>query len=58
MTMLKVLKPFNTRIQRFSAGDDVPDGADVGPHTIENLAAGKFIAEPDKPSGKKSKPAE
>lgn len=41
--MTKVLKPFNTRLQRFAAGDDVPDDADLSPHTVVTLTDLGFL---------------
>ncbi len=53
--MTKVLKPFNTRVQRFAAGADVPTDADLSPHTLEGLTSQGFLEAPPKPA--KSKPA-
>lgn len=50
---LTVKKPFNSALQRFKAGDDIPDDANLFPHTAESLAAGGFIATP--PSAKPAK---
>lgn len=44
--MFKVLKPFNTRNRRISEGDTVTETDDLAPHSIESLAAGKFIEAP------------
>ncbi len=55
MTMLKVLKPFNTKIQRFAVGDEFAETADLSPHTVAGLTAGKFIAAPDKSVSTKAK---
>jgi hypothetical protein len=41
--MTKVLKPFNTRVQRFAAGADVPDDADLSPHTVAGLTERGFL---------------
>nr|WP_156941950.1 hypothetical protein [Mesorhizobium sp. LNHC220B00] len=54
--MIKVLKPFNTRVQRFAAGSEVADDADLSPHTVEGLTGQNFLEKPAKPA--KSKPAE
>nr|WMC97947.1 hypothetical protein RAR13_04320 [Aminobacter aminovorans] len=50
--MFKVLKPFNTRNRRIAAGDTVAETDDLAPHSIETLAAGKFIETP-KPEKRK-----
>jgi len=55
MTMLKVLKPFTTRLQRFKAGDEIAEGTDLSPHTVDSLTKGGVLPEPPKPA--KSKPA-
>jgi hypothetical protein len=55
--MSKVLKPFNTRLQRFKAGDDVPDDADLSPHTAEGLV-GRFIEAPPTPKAGRAKQPE
>ncbi|AMS41159.1 hypothetical protein [Aminobacter aminovorans] len=44
--MFKVLKSFNTRNRRISEGETVSETDDLAPHTIEGLAAGKFIEAP------------
>lgn len=46
MTGPKVLKPFNTRAQRFSEGDTVSILDDLSPHTFSDLAAQGFIDAP------------
>ena len=58
MTMLKVLKAFNTRVQRFAAGDEVPDNTDLSPHTVDGLTTQGFLQAPQPaPKPTKSKPA-
>lgn len=52
--MTKVLKPFNTRVQRFAAGSEVPDDAELSPHTVEGLTGQGFLQAP--PAAKSSKP--
>jgi len=41
--MPKVLKPFKSRLHRFAAGDDLPDGADLSPHMLDSLAEAGFV---------------
>jgi hypothetical protein len=55
MTMLKVLKAFNTQLQRFKVDDEISETADLSPHTVEGLTKGGFLSAPPKPA--KSKPA-
>lgn len=50
---LTVKKPFNTALQRFSVGDEIPDDTILYPHTPESLAGGGFVAAP--PASKASK---
>lgn len=58
MTMLKVLKAFNTRVQRFKAGDEIADDADLAPHPVGGLIEHGFLQTPPTPKSVKSKPAE
>jgi hypothetical protein len=50
---LRVLKPFNSTLQRFRAGDDIADGADLSPHTAASLTAAGFLSEPAPPAVQK-----
>lgn len=56
--MIKVLKSFKTRLQRFAEGDQVAETADLSPHTVEGLTKGGFLAAPAALKSAKSKPAE
>ncbi|PWJ93525.1 hypothetical protein C8D77_101204 [Mesorhizobium loti] len=58
MTMLKVLKAFNTRVQRFKAGDEIPDDTDLSPHPVGGLTERGFLQAPSAPKSAKSKQAE
>jgi hypothetical protein len=58
MTMTKVLKAFNTRVQRFAAGSEVPDDADLAPHTLAGLTERGFLEGPPQAKPSKSKTAE
>ncbi|TIU02334.1 MAG: hypothetical protein E5W43_00900 [Mesorhizobium sp.] len=57
---LTVKKPFNTALQRFKAGDEIPDDTELFPHTAESLASGGFVGNPPKSSKAKAedKPTE
>lgn len=57
MTMLKVLKAFNTRVQRFKVGDEIAEDVDLSPHTVEDLTKRDFLAAPPASKPAKSKPA-
>lgn len=51
--MIKVLKPFTTRLQKFTEGDKIAADADLSPHTIASLQhAGYVEAPPSKKPGK------
>lgn len=59
--MTRILKPFNSRLHRFSAGDDLPDGADLTPHNAGDLTARGFLegaALPQAPSRGRPRAAE
>jgi hypothetical protein len=43
---ITVNKSFNTALQRFKAGDEIPDGADLAPHTVESLIDAGYLASP------------
>lgn len=49
----KVVKPFNTALQRFAVGASVSAADDLSPHSIDSLRDGKFIAS-DAPEPRKS----
>lgn len=51
--MTKVLKPFNTRVQRFPAGSEVAEDADLTPHSVEGLTSQGFLEKPAKPAKSK-----
>ncbi|MER8540246.1 hypothetical protein NKH17_12405 [Mesorhizobium sp. M1334] len=55
--MIRVLKSFKTRLQRFAAGDHVAETADLSPHTVEGLMEGGFLNSPAAAKPAKSKPA-
>ncbi|TJV51156.1 MAG: hypothetical protein E5Y01_16345 [Mesorhizobium sp.] len=39
-----VKKAFNTSLQRFKEGDEIADGADLSPHTVESLTEAGYLA--------------
>jgi hypothetical protein len=43
---LTVTIPFNTRLQRFSVGDEVQAGADLSPHSAAALIAAGCLKDP------------
>jgi hypothetical protein len=43
---ITVNKAFNTSLQRFKTGDEIPDGADLSPHTVESLVDAGYLASP------------
>jgi hypothetical protein len=54
-----VLKPFNTRTQRFTAGVPVPPGTDLSPFTADDLAARGFISgDPETPAVRRPRTSE
>lgn len=43
---LSVKKPFTTALQRFKEGDEIADGVDLFPHTVESLTDAGYLAPP------------
>jgi hypothetical protein len=41
-----VRKAFATTLRRFKPGDQVADGEDLSPHTIDSLKAAGLVGEP------------
>ncbi|TGP28203.1 hypothetical protein EN875_032100 [Mesorhizobium sp. M2D.F.Ca.ET.232.01.1.1] len=39
-----VKKAFNSSLQRFKEGDEIADGADLSPHTVESLTDAGYLA--------------
>lgn len=50
-----VLKPFNSTLRRFKAGDHVSENDDLSPHSFAGLTVRKFIGDPK--ASKVKKPA-
>lgn len=44
--MIKVLKPFTTRLQKFSEGDKIAAEADLSPHTVTSLQHAGYLEAP------------
>ncbi|TGT72909.1 hypothetical protein EN802_13600 [bacterium M00.F.Ca.ET.159.01.1.1] len=49
-----VKKAFSTTLQRFKEGDEIADGVDLSPHTVESLTDAGYLASPPaaKPTAK------
>lgn len=50
-------KPFNSAVRRFAVGDNIEDGAELLPHTIESLKLANLIDDGDVPKSQSAEPA-